>query len=199
VLSRSHAPTLPIKINVVAEKANNSIESITQYLRFAKNNNLEISVFREGFFRVAAQLGIEIKIPPSESADWWDLTYFNSMLVEEKPRKKKYLVNSVYVSLSTTSTDEQSYDAIWVTPTGAAYCNMFHETPAVSLLEAIHERNRKVLESCIKSLLDEAEISRLLTQAKKYCQAQEVHELEDQLVQIVQWRTVNLPLAKTLV
>lgn len=186
---RSRYPELRIKLNVVSEQANNAMSSIERYIAFSKECALEINVFKEGYLRIAEVLGIDLDYI-IEPAPMWNLDPFPASLVGISPRKKTYMVDGVRISLSNTSTDEESWDSIWVGPTGIAYCNVFHDTPAIILTELLHTRNEDILRSCLESLISESLLNLSIngnhTEGK-------LRDIQEKLAQVIKLRETRLP------
>ena len=157
---RNKYPFLKIKINIVSEKGNNSPEMILQYIDFASQYNLEINVFKEGYTKIATLYGIKNNFP--DPSPLWDLSQFNPVLIDHKPRKTIYEVNGVKVSLSYTSSDENSYDSLWISPTAIGFSDIFQRSPAINLLQIIKDRDEKNLLLALQSLIDEANIGKKL-------------------------------------
>lgn len=181
---RQAFPSLPIKLNVVSEQANNSASSIQKYIEFARELNLQINVFKEGYLKIAKMLGMDVDYV--EPAPLWDLSPFHPLLVRKAPRKEVYMINGVRIILSMTSTDEISWDAIWITPTGVAYCNALHTTPAIKLLSAIKSRDRHKLVTYLDSLIEEARLSRILAHGGD-------NKVQAELNKVIEFRRKNYP------
>jgi pyruvate-formate lyase-activating enzyme len=158
--ARDLFPNLPIKINVVSEKANNNNEVIQKYIDFASKLNFEINVFKEGYSRIAKLMGIEIDLPRPEPV--WDLNGFKISIVDKRPRKKTYLIGNVVVSLCNTSPDENSWDSLWIGPKAICFSDVYQRSPAIDLYNLIRHRDEEKLFLALKSVADEAKMRKTI-------------------------------------
>lgn len=154
IAARKINTNLRIKLNIVSLSENNTFDQMQRYISFAREYNLELNIFQEGYFKMLELLGIEKGETPKPSK-WWDLADFKPELIEDRLRKKTYLVNGVKVSLSYTSTDRISWDSIWIDPLGGCYCDIKQDTPVLDLSVAL-PKNSDMVKSCLKSVLEEA-------------------------------------------
>jgi pyruvate-formate lyase-activating enzyme len=154
---RNKYPHIRIKLNVVAEEQNSSNNQIDKYLAFAKSINCELNLFQEGYFSFLKEMGVGIKNSP-QRFPWWNLSGYSLEILSKSKRKTTYDVEGVKLALSLTSTDKISWDSCWITPLGAGFVNIKHDTYLVDFLPALASKNRAYLENGLISLFNEADL-----------------------------------------
>lgn len=132
VLLRNTYPDIVIKLNIVADSDN--FEEMDEYLSFAKDFNLQLSLFKEGvdnFLELARMLGTNsyYRAP----AEFWDISKYNPILIEENSHKQKFLIDDINVTFSITCTDEKKWESMWVSPSGLLFVDIEHLTPEIFL------------------------------------------------------------------
>jgi molybdenum cofactor biosynthesis enzyme MoaA len=143
---RKKYPSQMVALNVVSEKANNDHKQIMKYIEFAKNYNLRINVFKEGYLNIAHKMGL-VSSEYREPEQLWDLSIFNAALLSKTNRKKNYDVDGVKITLSLTSTDVTTNESLWLNPVGEIYtANNLHDIASrQSILTDIKNRNENAL------------------------------------------------------
>jgi hypothetical protein len=137
---------LPIRLNVVGTELNGVKESIEEYLKFAKENELSICVFREGYLDWAKKNNINANEVITKHKIW-DLDILGATLVDSGANQKVYKLKGVEIILRETSTHIPVWDTIWVDPNGFAYADIMLSGDRIQLAleddgllyEQIHE------------------------------------------------------------
>ena len=151
MVRRAH-PWLPIKLNIVADEDNNKEQD--QFLTLARKNQLVLNVFKEGIDRfalLAQRLGSDAHY--RKASDFWCLPQEHSCLLLSTRDKRVFDVRGVQVVLSYTSTDRVRWDAMWISPEGALFCDPEHRSMEVDMKKCIQEGK---VDRAIRSMLEEA-------------------------------------------
>lgn len=161
ILVRKKYPNLKIKLNVVAERGNSTESQINQYLAFAKEYNLEISLFRDGSKYIDSSR-VDGTIDYNNRADWWDLTNLNVYKHHKSQRKEIWISDGISINLSYTSTDFQTWDSIWVSPNGDIYGDIFQKSPVLNIKSSLLKADLRSLKKAFSSLVLEAKVNLLI-------------------------------------
>ncbi|HET8574932.1 MAG TPA: radical SAM protein [Candidatus Paceibacterota bacterium] len=157
IAARQVNPSMRIKLNVVAEAQNSTIEEIEQYLSLAQEVSAEISVFKEGYFSFLSEMGADQGSHP-KAVDMWNLASFGGQIIGTTERKQIFKVDGVKVALTHTSTDKPSWDSCWITPTGGAFVDSRQRSKLINLLPSVEGENTAKLRKALSSLFTEAEL-----------------------------------------
>ncbi len=142
--TRKHYPDLMIKLNIVSEKGNNSKNSIRQYLKFAQENNLILSVFQESYIRWAKTMNMHVEID-IEAEPWWDITPFTPVLINRQRRKDVFKIENVIVALCYTSVEKPDMESIWIDPYGYAYMDIYKKSQSVNLKQIVISNDKNII------------------------------------------------------
>lgn len=188
---RNFAPQIAIKLNVVAEKQNSSLEEVEKYIELAVLLNAEITVFRESCSDLMQELGVEIK--PQETVDAWDISLFGGQLIKETERRKTYQLKSATINIQKTSSEQPNWVACWLSPLGHGFVDTRQRSKLVNFMNYFTSQDEDKIKKGLLSLFEEANVMRSIELEKDT-----PGELLDIYSKILEYRNTHLDTAEPI-